>query len=66
MSAPAPPVSVSLPAPPVRTLLFASPVSVSLWVEPITFSIVASVSLPSAPEAVPVARLTVTADEAFA
>ena len=57
---------MSLPPPPVNTLALPSPVMLSLFPEPVTFSMPESVSEPSAPEADPEARLTVTAPLAFA
>ncbi len=66
VSLPAPPVIVSLPPPPSSTLSLASPVRVSAWFEPVIRSMLESVSLPSPPVAVLLAKLTTTADVAFA
>jgi len=67
-SSPPPPWIVSTPAPPSRTLAKPLPVSVSFDADPTTFSMLTSVSVPSAPlDDPPVAvSVTVTALAALA
>ncbi len=59
-SSPPAPLMMSSPPPPRMMLAPELPVRLSLKVEPLMFSNVLSVSVPAAPEALPVVRFTVT------